>query len=182
MHVVVCERERVCAFCSRFLPSRPRGSLTTEYGAIGMLGDTYVMGDPCVAHRKNMVSVMDELRGKNVVKIISGHLATNSYFGLTADGAVFSWGDAHPILAQPREKFQDCKRPTMITMFQRERVAIRHISCGPKHCCGLSGDGELFVWGEGPGLGVGNPKGKQKPQYEPVLNDNGFLADKKCMW
>ena len=54
------------------------------------------------------------------------------------------------------------------------------VAAGGGHSVAVTSTGAVYVWGEGPGLGTGNPNGRKKPQYEPILNDNGFLADRKC--
>ncbi|CAH1788427.1 unnamed protein product [Owenia fusiformis] len=122
----------------------------------------------------------DELKEPFLVEALLGKFITNMDCGMrhtaavTSSGDVYCWGDAlhgqcgpyttdkipTPCLVSVTQDHHVCQHGIPA---ESNAVSIQDISCGDTHTLALSTDSDIYVWGTGPQLGLGQVKHTSKP-------------------
>lgn len=90
-----------------------------------------------------------------------------SFSLLTADGEVFTWGDARYGLGREVNLENPADDPCIVSAL--EGLQINHISCGGWFIAALSKDQDLYI--------LGSNSGKQRIQFTPNLPEDVELVD-----
>ena len=89
-------------------------------------------------------STFEAFAGQRVVAVSAGPLHS---LALTADGAVWSWGDGEDGMLGNGDEQQQLLLPEKIEAFAGQRVVA--VSAGGHHCLAITADGNVFTWGKG---------------------------------
>jgi alpha-tubulin suppressor-like RCC1 family protein len=119
---------------------------------------------------------IEALHGVDVASVSAGGYA----LALSYSGGVYSWGFDGPALGHGTPSIIDEQPPTRLpTRIEALRgVRMRCVAAGQTHCCAVTDEGHVHIWGEGQTGALGHMNFREEPLRKRVesLSDGGVFA------